>query len=68
MKRYLFTVWYNENGMQHNPSHEEMFRCDADAMVRARAILNDTKRDVNAFQIDLYGKRGNDWKHIVSYQ
>jgi hypothetical protein len=46
-----------------------MFECDADAQIRARKILNDSKRDGVGFMISLYSKnKAGDWHHIVSYQ
>lgn len=69
MKRFLFSLWYvGKDNRKQVESHEESFECHADAQVRARAILNEAKRDKCGLQIDLYEKRGNAWKHIVSYQ
>lgn len=69
MKRFLFSLWYvGKDNRKQVESHEESFECQADAQVRARAILNEAKRDKCGLQIDLYEKRGNAWKNIVSYQ
>lgn len=65
MKRYLFEL----HCVNETNYHHEMFECDADAQIRAREILREAKRDVNAFIISIYQKNNSgDWKHIVSYQ
>lgn len=68
MKRFLFSLWFVQNGHKEISSHEESFECNADAMIRARAILAESKRDKVGLQIDLYEKNGGSWKHVVSYQ
>lgn len=46
MKRFLFSLWYvGKDNRKQVESHEESFECQADAQVRARAILNEAKRD-----------------------
>jgi hypothetical protein len=65
MKRYLFEL----HCVNETVYHHEMFECDADAQIRARKILNDSKRDGVGFMISLYSKnKAGDWHHIVSYQ
>lgn len=65
MKRYLFEL-ICDDGINY---HQELFECDADAMIRAREILKEGKRDANAFVISVYKKNKScDWKHIISYQ
>jgi len=65
MKRYLFGL--HCQGVVNY--HEEMFECDADAQIRARKILNEGKRDANAFMISVYRIHNSvDWRLIVSYQ
>ena len=68
MKSYLFALWYTVNGHNDVDCHEENFACNADAMIRARKILEEGKRDCNAFMISLYEKNGLDWRNIVNYQ
>ena len=75
MKRYLFAVRFVDGGFGNLNYHEEKFECDADAMERARKILHESKRDCNAFQIDLFrfqievGREDSIcWRHVVSYQ
>ena len=68
MKTYLFELHFQEKNLQAGFNYQRMmFECDADAMKRARDILREGKRDVQAFLISLYVNRG-DWKHIISYQ
>ena len=69
MKRYLFGLHYQQNNLQSATNyHEEMFECDADAMQRAREILREGKRDVNAYLVSVYGMRKGNWLNIVNYQ
>lgn len=64
MKRYLFGL--------HCPGRieyfEDVFECDADAMVAARVELYDGKRKKDAFLISLYVLNGLDWHNIVNYE
>lgn len=59
---------YVENGRKAENEHTEYFECDADAMVRAREILKESKRDGCGLQIDVYRKNIHTWHHVVSYQ
>lgn len=70
MKRFLFSLWRVENGHKNVESHEESFESCADAMMRARSILKEAKRDGCGIQIDLYEKlpANSGWRHAVSYQ
>lgn len=68
MNRFLFTLWVIERGQKSPKTHEENHETLADAMMRARAILNEAKRDGCGMQIDLYQSVTLGWKHCVSYQ
>jgi hypothetical protein len=48
--------------------HEELFANSNDAKARAIKVLQEGKRDCNAYLVTLYGKHRGDWKKIVSYQ
>ncbi len=61
---YLFELHYPSN----SNFHKESFECDADAMEHGRKVLNEGKRDVNAFLVSVYRRTNYDWKQIVSYQ
>lgn len=66
MKKYVFTLWYIENDRKQENTHEEEHECNADAMMRAREILSEAKRDKkDVMQIDVFEKK---LSHIVSYQ
>lgn len=68
MKRYLFGMSYYGHGRTETSYHEESFECDADAMVRARKILHEGKRDCDAYLISLWRFEGENMRHVVSYQ
>ena len=69
MKTYLFELHYQKSDLQSGFNyHREMFECNADAMQRAREILREGKRDVNAFLICVFVLNRGDWKKIVAYQ
>lgn len=69
MKKYLFELHFQNKDLTYNANyHQEHFECDADAMIRAREILKEAKRDVNAYLISVYCKHHGDWKLVVSYQ
>ena len=63
---YLFALQVIKNdGKMNIVSHTEEQECDADAMVRARKVLKEARRDgARVLQIDLYN---NGRKHVVSY-
>lgn len=68
MEKYLFGLSYYEHGHKETNYHDESFECDADAMVRARKILQEGKRDCDAHIISLWRFEGENLKHVVSYQ
>ena len=69
MNTYLFELHYQNSNLTAGFNyHRELFACDADAMVHARKVLKEGKRDVNAFLISVYRKQNGHFKHVVSYQ
>lgn len=69
MEWYLFELCYqNKDLTAAKDFHEEMFANSNDAKARAIKVLQEGKRDCNAYFISLYVKHRGDWKKIVSYQ
>lgn len=68
MKKYLFGLSYCGHVHTETNYHVKSFECDADAMVRARKILQEGKRDCDAHIISLWRFEGENLKHVVSYR
>ena len=69
MEWYLFELCYQNKYLKAGTNfHKELLANSSDAKARAIKVLQEGKRDCNAYLITLYGKHRGDWKKIVSYQ
>jgi hypothetical protein len=69
MEWYLFELCYQNKDLTAGTNfHKELLANSSDAKARAIKVLQEGKRDYNAYLITLYGKHRGDWKKIVSYQ
>jgi hypothetical protein len=69
MEWYLFELCYQNKDLTAGTNfHKELLANSSDAKTRANKVLQEGKRDCNAYLVTLYGKHRGDWKKIVSYQ
>lgn len=69
MEWYLFELCYQNKDLTAGTNfHKELFADIADAKVRAIKILQEGKRDCNAYLVSLYAKHKGDWLKIASYK
>ena len=69
MEWYLFELCYQNKDLTAGTDfHKELLANSSDAKAHAIKVLQEGKRDCNAYLVTLYGKHRGDWKKIVSYQ